>query len=100
MTERKTKQITLPMTQTVITMYEWITAGEVSQSGKEEDPTKYMLETLITDVNGSKENIYKTLMDLPYQDYKVIDNELLIIAGLGDKKKPVGTSNSLEEKES
>lgn len=88
--ERETTKITLPISGTVVEHYTYLKAKEVRDLGKHKEPdasVKYLIETLVLTVNDSKENIYETLMELRYQDYKALDASLMeLVKDLSEKK--------------
>jgi len=74
--DRETKKITLPISQLEVEVYTYIKAREVVALRKQEDGQKYMVETLVVSLSGSKEDVYNKVMDLRWEDYKAIDEAL------------------------
>lgn len=76
---RETKEILLPITKSKIVIVTWMTAGELLGTSKAEDSTKYLISKLVTSFNEivDKEKVFEAIMDLPIDDYKILDDALV-----------------------
>lgn len=97
--ERNTIEFTLPITKKIVKIKEWITGREYeemqkplyenykmrTEDGKQmtemngdllDKVNKLALSTYLVSIDGVTENLIDTALDLPYQDYKEIKDQI------------------------
>lgn len=92
MSERPTIKIELPITKKVVILKEWITGREYevmqepifnNADDKNVNKSDFMktvihksLETFLVSIDGVSENVLELALDLPYQDYDFVLQEI------------------------
>ena len=87
MAQRETQKIKLPHSESEVEIYTWITAREALEVTQSETPNDYILEALVVSMDGSKENIVDRILDLRFEDYKVLDDAMAKILPSGDSSE-------------
>lgn len=105
---RPTDTITLP-SGLVVEHYTYIKAKDMLALNDSKDSNRSLYESIVVSIDGSKENVYDRLIDLSYQEYKIVDSLIMkIIKGeysvnaLDDEEKKTSLTNtsiSSEQKE-
>jgi hypothetical protein len=84
---RDTKEVLLPISGGKVKIYTYLLAKDVIGLAKAEDPVVYLLKSLIVEINGKTEGVFDDLLELRYEDYKAVVEELTkMTAALQEKK--------------
>jgi hypothetical protein len=87
---RETKEVILPSGLKVV-MQTYVTGREVRAVSVLETEREKMIDTMVefsvVSLNGSKENLKDTILDLPAKDYVAIIKEAQSLFEISDEKK-------------